>query len=601
MSIQTLPDHLVNQIAAGEVIERPASVLKELLENSLDAGSTDIQVEVVEGGLRRLRVRDNGAGITRDELVLALGRHATSKISELEDLERIATLGFRGEALPSIASVSRMRLASRTASDEHGYEVVVEGGVFEPVAPVPHPPGTTVDVKDLFYNVPARRKFMRTTRTEFNHLDQIFVRIALSHFETAFTLTHNGRVIHQCAVADSREKKEKRIASLLGDEFIGNCFHLRNDTNTLTLHGWAALPTFSRSQADRQYFFLNGRMVRDKVISHAVRLGYQDVLFHGRHPAYVLYLELDPAKVDVNAHPTKMEVRFRDSRAVHEFIFRTLEKTLSETRPGGMQDALTSELTAGRRLESMHQTVYTSQHLPLAGYANTEQTMAAYAALRGDSVRSEDVASYNAATSPESDGHAADWPLGTAVAQLHGIYILAQNASGMVIVDMHAAHERISYEQMKSQYAHGGIQTQALLFPVAVAVSSREADLVDVQSEEFQQLGFDIDRSGPEQVTVRATPSILGQADSSALVSDVLADLAGDGDHRRIEQEINEVLSTMACHGSVRANRKLTLDEMNALLRQMEKTDRADQCNHGRPTWTQVSIEELDRLFLRGR
>ncbi|NNF15538.1 MAG: DNA mismatch repair endonuclease MutL [Gammaproteobacteria bacterium] len=610
MPIKALPDHLVNQIAAGEVVERPASVLKELMENALDAGANLVRVEISDGGARRIRVRDNGCGIPAQELAIAVARHATSKISTLEDLAQVRSLGFRGEALPSIASVSRLTLESRTAAQEHGHQIVLEGGAAGEPKPVPLPMGTSVDVMDLFYNVPARRKFLRTAKTEFKHLDQVFQRMALSHFEVAFTLSHNGRTVRELPAATTREQQEKRIADILGNEFLNNCFYIENQTSALQLHGWIAAPTFSRAQADRQYFFLNGRMIRDKVISHAVRLGYQDVLFHGRHPAYVLYLQMDPARVDVNAHPAKLEVRFRDSRAIHDYVFRTIERALRQTRPGGdpgggagvepgdgLQHAPPVEHHGQLATAQSAATtgMYTGQQLPFYSRERVRDGEAVYRAL----TRELDQQLPPPAASPNSrDGQQ---PLGVALAQLHSIYVLAQNASGLVIVDMHAAHERINYERMKKEYAHGGLQSQALLLPITLAVSEAEADLVEQRGAEFQLLGFELDRSGPESVVIRAIPLILDKADARELVLDVLADLAADGDHRRIEHEINEVLATMACHGSVRANRRLTLDEMNALLRTMEKTERADQCNHGRPTWIQMGIEDLDRLFLRGR
>lgn len=620
MPIQALPDHLVNQIAAGEVVERPAAVLKELMENALDAGAHSVRVDVAEGGVRRIRVRDDGQGIPAEELKLAVSRHATSKIASLDDLINVHTLGFRGEALPSIAAVSRLSLSSRTAADDHGYQVQVSSGECSEPAPVPHPPGTTVEVNDLFFNVPARRKFLRTAKTEFSHLDQVFVRIALSHFDVAFSLTHNGRTTRELPAATTREAQEKRIADLLGSEFIEHCLHLVKETESFTLRGWIAVPTYSRAQADRQYFFLNGRMIRDKVIAHAAKLGYQDVLFHGRQPAYVLYLTMNPGAVDVNAHPAKTEVRFRDSRSVHSFVHRTIEQTLAQTRPGGAQSDAVLEQDLGVTSHAIGQAqpsgvtawmndtpssvpdrrdigAYGRVNLPFnpAKSMDGGDSDAVYRAL----TRTQDAA--NLGDEVNDDGATTDMPLGVALAQLHGIYILAQNQSGLIVVDMHAAHERINYEKLKSQMAEGGVQSQALLFPMQLAVSEAEADFVDSQAEEFARLGVELERAGPESVTIRAVPLLLEGADARELVLDVLADLVANFSSQRIEQEINDVLSTMACHGSVRANRKLTLEEMNALLRTMEQTERADQCNHGRPTWAQMTVPELDRLFLRGR
>ncbi|MEM7083647.1 MAG: DNA mismatch repair endonuclease MutL [Pseudomonadota bacterium] len=601
MPILALPDHLVNQIAAGEVVERPASVLKELMENALDAGATHVSVDVVEGGIKRLKVRDDGSGIAPDELPMAVARHATSKIATLDDLINVSSLGFRGEALPSIASVSRLNIASRTSDYDHGFEISVRNGECSDPAPLPHPAGTTIDVQDLFYNVPARRKFLRTVKTEYSHIEQVFTRVALSNFPVAFTLTHNGRVTRNLPMATTREAMEKRLATLIGDEFVEQCFHIENHSSTLRLSGWIAVPTFSRSQADRQYFFLNGRMIRDKVISHAVRLGYQDVLFHGRHPAYVLSLTLDPSKVDVNAHPTKMEVRFRDSRAVHEFVFRTVEQALSKTRPGSGVDPVQANPRA--LTHDVSGMAYTTGALSLRPGGSVADSRDFYRQMTSADIANAigDERASGERRSPAVLDADDDMPLGVALAQLHAIYILAQNQQGLVVVDMHAAHERITYERLKKQHEQGGVASQALLFPLSVSVSLQEADFVENELLEFKSLGFDIDRSGPEQVTLRAVPLVLEGSNAEALVRDVLADLVAEGSSGRLRQEINDVLSTMACHGSVRANRKLTIDEMNALLRTMEETERADQCNHGRPTWTQLSIHDLDRLFLRGR
>ncbi len=601
MPILALPDHLVNQIAAGEVVERPSSVLKELMENALDAGASQITVDVTEGGTKRIKIRDDGCGIAPEELPMAVSRHATSKISTLDDLINVSSLGFRGEALPSIASVSRLSIASRTDDHDHGFEIEVVNGECSEPAPLPHPAGTTIDVQDLFYNVPARRKFLRTARTEYSHLEQVFIRIALSNFDVAFTLTHNGRVTRNLPMANTRESQEKRLANLISNEFVEQCFYIENHSSTMQLRGWIAVPTFSRSQADRQYFFLNGRMIRDKVISHAVRLGYQDVLFHGRHPAYVLALHMDPSKVDVNAHPAKMEVRFRDSRAVHEFVFRTVEQALSKTRPGSGVDPVPAQpqvLTHDPRGGA-----YPARSLPLHENRGVDSRLAydAFTQPYQSTVTDASQPAQAIAETPVMMDPEDDLPLGLAIAQLHSIYVVAQNKAGLVLVDMHAAHERINYERLKQEHEAGGVSSQALLFPITLAVSQREADFVDQQSGEFKSLGFEIDRAGPERVTIRAVPQVLENANGEELVLDVLADLVADGGSARIKSEVNEVLSTMACHGSIRANRKLTIEEMNALLRTMEETERADQCNHGRPTWTQLSIAELDRLFLRGR
>ncbi len=594
MPIRQLPSTLINQIAAGEVVERPASVVKELMENSLDAGATRIEVTVEEGGTRRLCVRDNGQGIPADELPLAIARHATSKIASLGDLASVTSLGFRGEALPSIASVSHFTITSRTASSDTGVRLVVEGGRASEPRPAAHAVGTTVDVRDLFFNVPARRKFLRTPKTEFGHLEKVFKRIALSHFDRGFRLTHGSRQVADLPPAPDREARERRVADLLGPEFMANCLHLEHSAAGLTLNGWLALPTYSRSQADRQYFYVNRRMIRDKVISHAVRLGYQDVLFHGRHPAYVLFLDMDPRGVDVNAHPSKTEVRFRDSRTVHDFVFRTIEQLLATTA---------SERPAPTAVEAPAFAA-SSRPLPLRVGDHVqayERLHEAPPPMPPDIPPQSERRAHPPAFEPTAGADEDDMPLGTAIAQLHSIYVLAQNRRGLIVVDMHAAHERITYEQMKKQVADGSLASQPLLIPIVMRVASSEADSVEQHKGDFARLGFELDRSGPEAVTVRAVPVLLQDVDAEALVRDVLADVAEHGRSARIERRIDELLATMACHGSIRANRSLTIDEMNALLRTMEVTPRADQCNHGRPTWTALSMQELDRLFLRGQ
>jgi DNA mismatch repair protein MutL len=586
MPIQVLPSRLVNQIAAGEVIERPASVVKELLENSLDAGARSIEVDIGQGGRQRIRVRDDGCGIGKDELSLALSRHATSKISSLEDLESIGSLGFRGEALPSIASVSRLRLSACVPSSDAGWSVQGDGSDRQLAPePVAHPVGATVDVQDLFFNTPARRKFMRTEATEFKHIENVVRRIALSCFPVAIRLQHNQRTVFQLAAAQTREQQERRVADLCGKAFMEQALYIEHAAAGLTLRGWVAMPTFSRSQPDLQYFYVNNRMVRDKLVTHAVRQAYQDVLFHGRHPAYVLFLELDPATVDVNAHPTKYEVRFRDSRLVHDYLFRTLHEALAETRPSAAQPA-------------------PQPARPLEALMVNADSGAAPAQSGMQLGVSEQLQRYAALHPPPATEMAADtesFPLGFALAQLHGVFVLAQNADGLVLVDMHAAHERITYEQLKQAQAGEGIRSQPLLVPLALDVSASEAELAEAQQDWFAGLGFDIDRQGREQVVVRAVPALLHEADMGSLVRDVLADLQEHGSSQRVQESINALFSTMACHGSVRANRRLTIDEMNALLRDMERTERSGQCNHGRPTWVQISLTELDKLFLRGQ
>jgi DNA mismatch repair protein MutL len=591
LSIQLLSDSLISQIAAGEVIERPASVIKELVENALDAGARRITVELERGGLGLIRVRDDGIGIEPGDMPLALARHATSKIASLEDLENVATLGFRGEALPSIASVSRLSLVSRSAQASHAWAVEARDGHVTAPAPASHGLGTSVEVRDLFFNVPARRKFLRTEATEYQHIVRMLERMALSRFDVAFVLVHNGKTIWSLTAAHSGAEQLQRVARICGDDFAAHVVELRHDTESLELSGWLALPTFSRSQADLQFTYLNGRLVRDKLLVGAARLGYQDVLFHGRFCAYLLYLRMDPALVDVNAHPQKLEVRFRDSRRVHEFVFRTVEQVLSDTRPSSESagSAPSDWLTGTSRF---HGTVNPSQShfmLPEAPRAQPPaDTYRGYLTPSAVGVREE-------APAQEPDA-----PLGYAIAQLHGVYILAQSADGMVLVDMHAAHERVMYESMKKLLA-GHTAQQQLLMPEILHVTPAQADVAEGHFPEFAALGFAVTRLAPDQLVLRAIPSLLTGRDPAGIVRDVLSDLVEQGQSRRVEESINHLLATMACHAAVRAQRSLTLPEMNALLREMEGTERADQCNHGRPTWVRLSLSELDRLFLRGR
>jgi DNA mismatch repair protein MutL len=598
--IHKLSTRLANQIAAGEVVERPSAVVKELLENSLDAGARHIEIDVEQGGIRLIRLRDDGCGIHREDFPLALSRHATSKIHSFDDLAAVVSLGFRGEALPSISSVSRLELRSRLRGGDEAWRVTGDGGdrVSEP-EPVAHPEGTTVEVRDLFFNTPARRKFLRTEKTEFSHLEAVVKRIALSRFDVGFTLRHNQRVVFKLRPASEEAEQLQRVAQVCGQAFVEQALKIDFPVAGMRLWGWVALPTFSRSQADMQYFFVNGRMVRDKLVTHGIRQAYQDVLYHGRHPAYVLYLELDPEAVDVNVHPTKHEVRFRDGRGVHDFLFRSLHRALAEAKAGTVGAA--AESNDERQVETVTETTATAPaaratqahfprqgHMPLA----VQEQLRAYDALAQGA---RDAALPATATEGETP------PLGFALAQLHGIYILAQNAHGLVLVDMHAAHERITYERMKGAIAAEGVRSQPLLVPLSINVSAAEARLVDDMPEVFRELGFVVERMGPETVALRQVPTLLHGADVEQLVRDVLADLATLGTTQRVHESINEILATMACHGSVRANRKLTLPEMNALLRDMERTERSGQCNHGRPTWVQLSLPELDKLFLRGQ
>jgi len=592
--IQVLSRDLVNQIAAGEVIERPASVAKELLENSLDAGASSITIDVEKGGARLIRVRDNGCGIHTDDLLLAVTSHATSKIQCLDDLDSVVSLGFRGEALPSIASVSRLALTSRHRDAPHGWRISAQGG-FPQDAPAPasHDGGTTVAVHDLFYNTPARRKFLRTDKTEFGHLEQVVRRLALSRFHVGFRLAHNGRPVLDLAPANDEQQQLKRIAGVCGPSFGEQAMAIEESGSGLRLQGWIARPTFSRSQADMQYFFVNGRMVRDRLVTHAVRQAYQDVLYQARHPAYVLYLELDPALVDVNVHPAKHEVRFREGRMVHDFLFRALHGRLSGNSLEGLRQApeIIPDVAPASTRSAQRAGPRGQQRMPLA----VRDAVARYTDLYAAGTTAGD------GSAAQEDGEQPVPPLGYALAQLHGIYILAENADGLVVVDMHAAHERITYERMKHDFGQSGVRSQPLLVPVSIHVSRRESELAGRHAQLFGELGLEVAQAGPESLLVRSVPAILGDADVEQLVRDVLSDLAAHGASDRVREHINEILSTVACHYSVRANRRLTLDEMNALLREMERTDRADQCNHGRPTWMALGMEDLDKQFLRGR
>jgi len=595
-TIRPLPDHLINQIAAGEVVERPSSVVKELVENSLDAGARQVKVRLEQGGKRAIRVSDDGRGIARDELALSLRRHATSKIASLEDLEQVATLGFRGEALPSIASVSRLDLASAHEGEPHGWALKVRRGEISEIEPSPLQSGTRVDVEDLFYNVPARRKFLRTDRTEYNHVDLLLRRFALARFDVGFELEHDGKSISVLAPAETDDEQEQRIGRVMGREFLDHAVRINEERGGIGLHGWVAEPRYNRAQADRQFFFVNGRAVRDRLIAHAVRKAFQDVLFHGRHPAFVLYLQLPPAGVDVNVHPQKHEVRFRDARTVHDFLYSALHHALSGTGSGAVRPgAGLVEAAAGAAGVSEQTAWQAGISLPV------REQLSAYSRVLGVGAASQLVGQATAENEnlPPQDVDVP--PLGYALAQLHGVYILSQNAEGLVMTDMHAAHERITYERLKSRFMGEGIKSQRLLVPVSVQLSESEATLAEERRDELASLGLLIDRSGPESLLIREVPSLLSASDAAGLLKDVMSDLASVGDSTRVESEANEVLSTMACHGSVRANRQLTLAEMNALLRDMERTERSGHCNHGRPTWVQLDMQTLDRLFLRGR
>ena len=596
--IRLLPPELINQIAAGEVIERPSSVVKELVENSLDAGATRIEVDIEAGGARLIRVRDDGGGIHVDELPLAVASHATSKIGSFDDLEHVASMGFRGEALASVSSVARFALTSRARDQDAAFRIEVDGGKLQAARPAQHPQGTSVEVRDLFYNVPARRKFMRAERTEFAHIDDLLKSLALARGSVEFRLSHNGKPVRIWKAARDEQAQLQRVADVLGDEFPAQSLRIDHAAAGLHLSGWVGLPTASRAQADSQYFYVNGRLVRDRIVAHAVRQAYADVLFHGRHAAFVLYLELDPAGVDVNVHPAKHEVRFREQRLVHDFLFRTLHEALAQTRAGlGTLPATEPTPMASYPYASPAPVAWpgpSSQSRLSLG--TREAPLADYAALLG--------ASPSIAVAPPplpetAEGEAP--PLGFAIAQLKNIFVLAENAHGMVLVDMHAAHERITYEKLKAGRVTSNLRSQVLLVPLSIAVSAKEAAAAEEHAEALAEWGLELSRSGPATIVVRRIPALLEGADVAQLSRDVLSELAQHGSSRRLQELENELLSTMACHGSVRAGRRLTLPEMNALLREMEATERSGQCNHGRPTWVQLSLAELDRLFMRGR
>ncbi|MGB0866112.1 MAG: DNA mismatch repair endonuclease MutL [Granulosicoccaceae bacterium] len=625
MPIQKLPEQLINQIAAGEVIERPASLVKELMENAIDAGATELQIDVELGGVRRVRIRDNGHGIAREQLPLALERHATSKITSHDDLLGVSSLGFRGEALPSIASVSRLTLTSLAKGEQQAWQVSCDmNGAPSEAKPAAHPPGTTVEVLDLFFNVPARRKFLKRERTEYGYIEQVIKRLALARPEVGFKLSHNAKaMLHWRAALPGTEAA--RVRDVLGKAFAENAFEIDQSDEALRLRGWIAQPSFSRSQGDMQYFFVNGRLVKDKSLAHAVKRAYADVLYHDRFPAFVLFLEMDPRGVDVNVHPAKTEVRFRDGRSVYDFVRRSLQGVMSALRPGGaaladgpgFSEALTVSAETGEVLAetpfSAHKAAQNSglqlQGSPAGAGFQSRSMPSQQQPLRN--LVAESSGQYSALLAPDSEasgsGAAQDAdaacapPLGYALAQIHGVFILSQTADGVVLVDMHAAHERITYERLKEQYAEQGVRAQPLLVPLSLSVARGEADLVERHQEMFQRVGFELDRAGPEAITVRQIPVILRGADSEQLLRDVLSDLTELGESGRIQERSDEVLSSMACHGSVRANRQLGTSEMNALLRDMEMTERSNQCNHGRPTWVKLQMRDLDKLFMRGQ
>lgn len=629
MRIQSLPTQLINQIAAGEVVERPASVVKELVENCFDAGSSQIVIDIEQGGMRQIKIRDNGCGIVKDDLALALSRHATSKIASLQDLEQVISMGFRGEALPSISSVARLTLISRTADAECAWQVSADGTEknFDP-QPDPHPLGTTVNVQDLFYNTPARRKFLKAEKTEFGHIENLIQKLALSRFDVGFLLQHNQREVLNLKPAKTLAEQEKRIAAICGSAFVENAVKIDYAASGLQLHGWVGLPTFSRSQQDMQFFYVNGRLIKDRLVAHAVKQAYQDVLYHGRHPVFVLYLTLDPTLVDVNAHPTKLEVRFREGRMVHDFLFQALHRSLAEQRPGQTplhqieeQSLPTAEL---QQSVSEPKPFFSQQaSLPLSfsedaavSLADSIEPASSETAKHHQPMRSgfypgqskitgnvaEQIQAY-AKLYPQDQAKADQHspPLGFALAHIHNIYILAETANGIILVDAHAAHERVTYERLKKHYQQATIVCQPLLLPIKIQVSSAEAELAEQEHEFFSSLGFEVNRSGPETIVLRATPALLAKTDVDQLIRDILADMLSHGFSHKAEEFTNTILATMACHSSVRAKRKLSIEEMNALLRDMEQTERIGQCNHGRPTWVSLSHQDLDRFFMRGQ
>ena len=605
--IKVLPIELANQIAAGEVVARPASVVKELLENALDAGATEVKIDIERGGMKLIRITDNGQGIHQDDLPLALDRHATSKIENLNELEALNTLGFRGEALASIASVSRFKIISRQADSKHAWQVSIEGQGKSEVKPSAHKPGTTVEVRDLFFNTPARRKFLRTDKTEFSHIDEVVKKIALSRYGVAFTLTHNDKVVHQSGLSgDNDYQMEQRISSFMGKDFLHNALKIDIEAAGLTLWGWVGLPTYSRSQTDQQYFYVNGRAIKDRLVAHAVRQAYKDVLYGQRHSVFVLYLELESNLVDVNVHPTKDEVRFREGRLVHDFLFRSLHHALKDSKPQAVMeaDAIIQPHAFDHNPAATSHPEHTAfqyqahqQSMPL----HIEEKMAAYGELSSLPEKSTEASLLSHSQGETSSLSESSTPLGYAVAQLKGIYILAENEQGMVIVDMHAAHERITYEQLKQQWQGNKLVAQPLLVPINLKASHTEIAYIEEHQEDLQQLGFEIDIFGEDTIVVRQIPALLKPNDVEEMIRKVITDLMIVGKSAEPEQYVDAALGAMACHGSIRANHQLTLPEMNALLREMETTHRSGQCNHGRPTWTQLSVNDLDKLFLRGR
>ncbi len=606
-NIQLLPDLLINQIAAGEVIERPASALKELLENSLDAGASEIIVQLEAGGIKLLRVRDNGCGIASEQLPLALMRHATSKIATLEELQRVASMGFRGEALASMAAVAQVRLTSRNADAAHAWQIETMDGTQSIAAPAAHEEGTSIEMRDLYFNTPARRKFLKSEKTEFAWCEEVFKRIALSRPDVAFSLQHNSRAVWQLSSHDLAQ----RISAIFGDEFSQHAVPVERQLVNLHLYGIAALPAYSRSSRDEQYFFVNGRFVRDKVLMHAVRQAYQDILHHQRHPAFVLFIELPPEQVDVNVHPAKSEVRFRESQGIHQFVFHTLQEALSNPKTGTESKTFAKpEVLMPLRMESRDYT-NTQDSLPRGNnsFTHLQQTRIPFSAAQQQATyrlweaqtENETDQSGTATSSPPFTPQLSEHPLGYAIAQLSGIYILAQNENGLIVVDMHAAHERIVYEKLKTSLDGQQLATQPLLIAVTFQAEALDVATAEEEQPALTKLGFDLAPLSPTTLAIRAMPAMLKQAHAEAAAREVLHELREFGASRALTERRNQLLATLACHSAVRANQQLSLPEMNSILREMEHTERADQCNHGRPTWFQISLAELDAMFMRGQ
>jgi len=596
MPIRVLPSELVDQIAAGEVIERAASVVKELVENSLDAGAHRIEVDIERGGVGLIRVRDDGGGIPADELPIAISRHATSKIASMDDLESITTLGFRGEALPSIGSVSRLRVASHPTGAPHASEILVDGGAVSDVRPCAHPAGTTIEVRDLFFNVPARRKFVRSDATELGHIARLVERIALSRFDVGVRLRSGERVLLDVQAA-KEGVEEGRLGQILGKDFLVRSVPIEHHAGPVEITGWVGLPTASRGQPDQQYWFVNGRAVRDKLLMNAVRVAYRDVLYGGRHPAYVLYLTIDPKLVDVNAHPQKLEVRFRDSRQIHEFVFRAIERVLANTRP---------DIAAAPAAVAEFKSDSAPYVASLPFYQPSRDPWAVGNAVREAAVSDSPATFHELSRRAESPmrsntGAQFEQPLGVALAQLHGIYILSQTQDGLVLVDMHAGHERVLYEQLKAAHAAAAPASQQLLEPIVVELKAHELEAILESREDWEKAGFELDALGSTRLALRRVPALLTGENVGEIVTSVVRDMETDVHGHHLDGAADKFLGTLACRTAIHAHRRLTLPEMNSLLRQMESTDRANQCNHGRPTWTRLSLPELDQLFLRGR